>query len=337
MSRRAVAFVGSLALAGCAAVFGIPDDVDRAAGDDDAGPAPVGRPDSGPVSDAPADAIFVNHGPCDPGAPFGPAVAVSGITTPEAEATPRLSDDELTIYFDAIRTAQNTTRDLYFATRTAIGEPFAAARRLDISSVAADDDTPAISADQRTIVFERRSVGMAGSQFFTAQRASAGSDFSIAVPVQDSNAQTDPVNPFLRGDASDLWFSAKTTGEDASLLFIIAQAKSMGDGGYETTFGQLSSTEAAFAFPTISADGLTIYYATADAESGGTSSNGSNLDIFRARRDAKSDAFNRGVRVSELSTRDVLDAPGWISPDNCRLYFTRASANGDQDILVASR
>jgi hypothetical protein len=47
------------------------------------------------------------------------------------------------------------------------------------------------------------------------------------------------------------------------------------------------------------------------------------------------DAFGTPTAVSELDSVDG-EYPTWLSPDECRLYFTRL--NGDQsDIFVASR
>jgi hypothetical protein len=79
--------------------------------------------------------------------------------------------------------------------------------------------------------------------------------------------------------------------------------------------------------PVLSADGLTLYFASERAAHGGHGG----LDIWVATRASDKDPFGPGSLVEELATPGA-DYPGFLSTDGCRLYFRRPSA-----ILVATR
>lgn len=57
-------------------------------------------------------------------------------------------------------------------------------------------------------------------------------------------------------------------------------------------------------------------------------------EIFATHRNHRADAFAQASLVAELNTADD-DAPSWLSPDGCRLYFERSGEDGG--IFVASR
>lgn len=83
--------------------------------------------------------------------------------------------------------------------------------------------------------------------------------------------------------------------------------------------------------PTLSADKLTIYLAS--NRPGGHGND--NSDIWSAHRSTTSDGFPAPTPVSELNSSGT-EYPGWLSPDNCRFYFTSDRA-GTHDIYVTSR
>src|SRR5262249_36000015 len=80
--------------------------------------------------------------------------------------------------------------------------------------------------------------------------------------------------------------------------------------------------------PVLSDDELTIFFTS-------TRIYDVNGDIWVATRGSAADDFDPPADVFELNTPG-LDFPGWLSPDGCRLYFTRAEGGGTQ-MYVASR
>jgi hypothetical protein len=83
--------------------------------------------------------------------------------------------------------------------------------------------------------------------------------------------------------------------------------------------------------PVLSPDGLRIYFASDRPSGAGL------LDIYTATRAVVTGAFAAPQRVAELSTASN-DAPTWLSPDGCRLYFVSDRAGGTGlDLYVASK
>src|SRR5262249_21304692 len=68
--------------------------------------------------------------------------------------------------------------------------------------------------------------------------------------------------------------------------------------------------------PVISADGLSLYFASNRAGSQGSTQSS---DIWVARRKTKADAFGTPTNVAELNSPDE-DMPSWLSSDGCRIY-----------------
>jgi hypothetical protein len=58
-------------------------------------------------------------------------------------------------------------------------------------------------------------------------------------------------------------------------------------------------------------------------------------DIWMARRSSTTASYDPPVNVQELNTA-ADEYPSWLSPDNCRLYFSRSGPTGDK-IYVAER
>jgi len=129
-------------------------------------------------------------------------------------------------------------------------------------------------------------------------------------------------------DGAELWFASSRGGGgglDALDIYFAA-----GGGGSFTNVAPATSLNSPFydGFPTLSADQLTIYFNSNRLGSG---------DIFVAHRATASEPFGSPTPVAEVnSPRD--DNPGWLSPDNCRLYFqSNRGADGKQHMYMAAR
>jgi dipeptidyl aminopeptidase/acylaminoacyl peptidase len=87
--------------------------------------------------------------------------------------------------------------------------------------------------------------------------------------------------------------------------------------------------------PTLSPDELTLYFASSRTLETRCASM---LDdeIWQANRATTADPFAHPRPIAELSTHRP-EWPSWLSPDGCRLYFTRQSARSDADLYVAEK
>jgi hypothetical protein len=82
-------------------------------------------------------------------------------------------------------------------------------------------------------------------------------------------------------------------------------------------------------YPLISADDLTLYFASDRPGGAGA------LDIYVAKRTGTALPFGDPVRLAEPNTA-VTEIPSWISSDGCELWLSRA-ATGGHDLMVARR
>ena len=61
---------------------------------------------------------------------------------------------------------------------------------------------------------------------------------------------------------------------------------------------------------------------------------GGDLDVWVRERQSRDDEFGPAVNVAGVNSPES-EFPGWISPDNCRLYFD--SGDVVRDLYVAER
>jgi hypothetical protein len=155
------------------------------AGDDIALPTRVdGLTDGGSeAEDAPRSdsSTFAPDAPpprCDLAKAFGAPVRLADFDAKSARATPRLTPDELAIYFTT--NGADAGDDLSMATRASTTAPFAGETILAQSTPSNDND-PMVSADQLSLWFHSNRAGTA--DIFLATRAAAGTPFGTAAAV----------------------------------------------------------------------------------------------------------------------------------------------------------
>jgi Tol biopolymer transport system component len=261
---------------------------------------------------------------CDDLAPFGPPTPIAGLSTAGIEDTPRLSDDELTVYFDG-RLGTDANLNIYVAKRGRVTDGFGAPVRLDtVSDTTFDDWHPSISRDGLEIFLESSKDGT--SHVYVATRTTALAAFS-APSVADRVNGGDAFQPFLTADGTELWFtSTRPGGLGQTDIFHAIKAGEVLDA----PIAEVELSSAAWeSTPMLSADKLTVYFSSDRPGGAGM------VDIWRSHRTSVQDGFPAPKVVPELSS-SANEFPGWLSPDNCRIYLT-SSRSGNPDIYMATR
>ena len=338
--RQAVRCAPALALAalaGCTAILGIPSDLERG-GADSGLDAPSSIDEGGGDQFVPGDArvdgdaAIDNNVPpplCDPAKEFGAPVVIASVSTPGQEGSPRLTDDELTMYFDAQRTTPYF--DLYVAKRTTLTDSFGAFAPVagGVNTPDMHEFAPNISTDQRSIFFERQDPASLDDNFYVATRVDTVSPFGIASAISAVNTPLYDGKLCVRGNGSELYF-VKNGGQpslDIHLAKLVA-------GNYVTTrLNVVNSTFDEYA-PIISPNGLVLYFSsTRPFAAGRTDEN-----IWVATRAKTTDDFGVPTQVLNVNS-PTADEPSWISNDGCRLYMIsdRPGGPGGQDIYLATR
>jgi hypothetical protein len=270
---------------------------------------------------------------CDLAQPFGAAVPLAELNDPAAnDHSPRLTSDELTIVFGSNRAGGPGLSDIYISTRAKRGDPFAAPQLLGPLSSSSADAHPWISGDGLTILFAR---ALSGNDYdiYRAVRASAGVAFGLPEKLDVSLPSSSDLSPFL-GPSGDLWFASDRDGMGGVLPESHVWRAAAIAGGFAAP-ARISSgaadTDIEY-YPTLSADGLTLFTARKAKSLGRT-----DFDVLISTRPASSAAFAAFAPLPGFASTAAGELPGWLSADGCRLYHMRIDPTDQPDLYVASR
>ena len=329
---------------GCAGILGIPGDlehgpspVDGGSADalNEAAPVDADLPDRLAAPDADAEPPPL----CDVTKEFNAPAPLTSLNTAEDEGAARLSEDELTIYVDAPRVATGPSYNIYFAKRLSLSASFGrltAFPSVDNSIDTPDNDeySPNVTTDGLTLLFERKIELTQDSNIYVATRTAKTLPFGPVSSVANLNTPDYEANPFIRGDAKELWHVRKPVPNGPNIDISLARLEPGVGYVIEGPTGTLANVNSPTydGSPVISKNGLALYFSSDRPGSlAGT-------NIWVATRGSRGVAFNAPVIVANVSSA-ANEYPGFISGDGCRLYLvsTRAGGAGGQDIYVATR
>ncbi len=267
--------------------------------------------------------------PCDSAKPFDAPVRLAGVALPTTAVVfaPTFTSDELTMYFAELDEDAGATGDILSTTRADLTTPFGTATLVSALNTSSSNDTdPALSADALTMYFySDRANGPLMGRIYMTLRPSLLVDFGAPTLLASVNSSdSDDVQPTLDWDGSLVFASTRPGGLGNYDLFRAQKSAS----GFDAPIAliELNSSTTDWS-PALTKDGLTIYFASARASA--------SWDIFVATRPNVTASFSMPVMVSELSSPDNNELPHWVSPDSCRLYFTRL-VGSDYAVFVAS-
>lgn len=262
---------------------------------------------------------------CDPTKPFGapmPAL-VAPIASTAEDASMRLTADEKTAYFFSARSGMQL---LYTVSRVSATAPFANLAVLENVNTG-NQYNPAISPDGFTLFFASyRASGLGDNDIYQATRTSLTASFGDTRLALNVNSSASEVQPYVTRDGTTMYF-VRT-----------------GMGGGDTVFRAVGSVTRGFtnpaavpeldgptndSDPVLSADGLTVFWATDRPPGLG------DLDVWQAHRATLADPFTDLAPVASVNSA-AFDSPSDVSVDGCRLYMT-SKRDGSSAIYVATR
>jgi hypothetical protein len=272
---------------------------------------------SGPVADA-------SPPRCDPLAPFSAPTPVPGLESVINADEPRLTPDELAIYFGAVLRG-DATSDVYRATRERASDPFGPPSKIASASTTGQDYGPWVSSDQLTLLFHSNQSG--AYHIYAVTRSSPSGQFGEPVELNEIEADGGQEgSPFVASDGG-LWFVSDHEGGVGGGDIWRAPAAPSGFGT-PVAINELNSS-ATDEVATLSDDDLTVYFAS--DRTGGAGG----ADVWRSHRTDESSPFPAPSPVTELNEA-MNEIPSWISPDNCRLYL-QSDRGGNSGLYVATR
>lgn len=271
-----------------------------------------------PPGDAPLDGITA----CSFG-PWGAPQPIAELNTSGFEAMPRLTLDELTIFFHSTRAGGSGDRDVWTASRGSTSAAFSdPANVTQLNSGVADRD-PATSGDGLIIVFTSARAG--GLDLYTATRTSTAQPFSAPQLVAGVNTGSTEYFVSLSADGRALYWSSNRGGDFD--IWYATRADTMSAFSAPQNLTEVESGASEFA-AVPSTDGLELFL----------SSNASgDTDIWVSTRSAPALPFGAPVRVPELSSAGNEDLAAWLSPDGRRFYFSSGVVSTTAAIYVATR
>jgi Tol biopolymer transport system component len=146
-------------------------------------------------------------------------MTVSGLNTAHNELDPELSDDGLALYMAPDPSPQN----IVVARRTDPAEPFVTLMILSELTSGQGDADPALSVDERVIVFASRRPGsFANTNLWYATRSAPDQAFGTPLVVPGVNSDGADGDAWLSRDGCRLYFSSNRAGDDDLYFATIA-------------------------------------------------------------------------------------------------------------------
>jgi Tol biopolymer transport system component len=253
---------------------------------------------------------------CDSKLPFAAPMLVPGLDPGVFFATPRLSPDELSIFFTTLSVIDGSLQaDLVRAVRPARDAPFGPATLLGALNTPASDNDPTVGSDFLALWFSSARSG--NNQLYVARRTSTSEEWGAHALVPGLAGPSQDTHPYYRAAGPELWFTSDRG--DAGTDIYVAPLRD-GSFGPVTLVPELN-TPAVEAHPQVTEDGLGVLLASnREGGAGG-------FDLWVASRRSTTEKFGAPTSLAEVNTADD-EYGGWISPDGCRVYF---SSNRDTD------
>jgi Tol biopolymer transport system component len=264
---------------------------------------------------------------CDPAAPFHAPVPVSSLNTSLEEATPRLSNDELSIVFVRRTGGPSGNYDLYTSQRASIDQAFDPPVVIGSLNSIYSDNWPSLTPDGLTIYFQTDRVVPGTVQVWAGSRTSVTAPWGP--PAQVTGFSNNDVEPLVTASGSAIYFSSSVrTGLGMGDIFRVSIDAPGVVGTPQAVLGGVN-TAADEETPAVTGDELTIFFRRKTPDP----------DIYTASRSSINDGFGAATAVPGLAEPGVNEISSWVSPDGCHLYFfsDAAGGQGSMDIYMVTR
>ena len=247
----------------------------------------------------------------------------SALNTPSIDGCASFSPDGLTIVYNSF---QGTNFDIFMATRSSVDDGFGDPVRLPAPiNTAAQDACPTLAPGHRL--------------YFSSNREDPAFDIYVSKLGPKGWSEPENLGPNINTpgalDESPTFYE---DGGDTVMLFSSRANGGQGDGniyqsvngGPKTLVAGGVNSSASDNRPSVTRDGLTIYFDSTRAGLGGA-------DIFYATRSSTSENFGQAIHVPELNST-VNDTRPALSKDGSFMVFGSARAGtAPGDMWYATR
>lgn len=227
-----------------------------------------------------------------------------------------------------ICTTSNVKADFFFGDAKNLGSPINLGPRY--SSFGLGEVDPAISPDELTLYFASLCPGgLGGGDLWMVTRAAREDPWSEPVNLGEKvNSSAGDWGPKIAPDGLSLYFySNRSGGKGGSDIWMTTRTAVDAPWQNAVNLGTPINGSAADLDPSISADGLTLYFDRAQTT------------LYEARRSSTTVSWTTAQVVASSLNSAGDDCHPNISPDGLSIYFcsTRSGGYGAMDIYAATR
>lgn len=138
-----------------------------------------------------------------------------GLNTPDREHLPRVSADELTLYFVSNRSGQT---EIWRASRASRAADFADPELVPELNSDAEDGAVTLSPDGlEAILSSNRAGTLGGRDLYRATRSSTSEPFAAPEPLPELNSGVNDYDPTLSFDGTELFFVSNRNGSNTEV------------------------------------------------------------------------------------------------------------------------
>lgn len=194
------------------------------------------------------------------------------------------------------------------------------------------DLSPSLSADDLTMWFTSSRNG--NWEIYSTTRTAVGQPFGpevLETVVSDPNAVESDV--FVTHDGLEMWFGSSRTGTQGGLDLMVSTRSSTTAPWTAPIFAPGVNSPDADASPSLTADGLTLYFLSSRVGSPAPP----NAAIWRATRPTRQSPFSTPTLVTELANPNANRGPE-VSPDHLEMiWMSFDGASRASQVMVARR
>jgi len=259
------------------------------------------------------------------------------VNSSHLDAGPCISADGLSLYFNSDRPGGSGGIDLWVTTRDTIDDEWGTPVNLGPTvNSSSNDGIPSFSADDLTLYFNsNRPGGYGGMDIWFTTRTTTSETWSKPMnlgPIVNSSSNEFRVS--ISADGLSLYFdSRRPAGYGGWDLWITTRATTDDNWSTPINLGPTVNSSAESAAPTISADGLALFFAC--NRPGWYGGDG---DIWVASRRTTTEPWGEPANLGPIVNSSVFDGTPSISANSSTLYFcsNRPGGLGKHDLWQVS-
>lgn len=248
------------------------------------------------------------------------------------DGNPDISADGLSLFFTSDRPGGHGRRDIWVSTRATTNEPWSAPVNLGPTVNSSYLETnPDISADGLELFFHSGRPGGRGHwDLWMTTRATTNEPWGEPVNLGPTvNSSYREAAPNISADGLELYFvSGRPGGYGVNSLWVTTRKTTDDDWGEPVNLGPVVNSSAGEWAPSISADGLTLFFSSTRPGGSGKS------DLWVTTRATKNDPWGEPVNLGPTVNSSAGDGGPSISSDRLTLFFAsrRLGGLGDDDL-----